>query len=129
MCRGWLRGGGIAGITLAIALAQSSTTKTMSVHLYEAAPKFTETGAGIAMFRRPWQVMKRLNLGEEIKTVANIPDPEDGLSMYSVLKFKGFPELMPLKIFRSRCQSLTKPTSNKPFDMLIPCTSTTSKYY
>ncbi len=81
----------------------------MSVHLYEAAPKFTETGAGIAMFRRPWQVMKRLNLGEEIKTVANIPDPEDGLSMYSVLKFKGFPELMPLKIFRSRCQSLTNP--------------------
>ncbi len=78
-----IRGGGIAGITLAIALTRLSTTRTTSVHLYEAAPKFTETGAGIGMFRRPWQIMKRLDLGEEIKTVANIPDPEDGLSMHA----------------------------------------------
>lgn len=49
----------------------------MSIHLYESAPKFTETGAGIGMFRRPYQVMKRLGLKEDMKAVANIPDVED----------------------------------------------------
>ncbi|KLO12920.1 FAD/NAD-binding domain-containing protein [Schizopora paradoxa] len=95
-------GGGIAGITLAIALAQASTTKSMSVHLYEAAPHFTETGAGIGMFRRPWQVMKRLNLGEEIKTVANIPDDEDSLNL------------------AFRMSKSDEPRSTQEFDMFIP---------
>lgn len=74
-----LRGGGIAGLMFAIALTHSSDSKATSIHLYEAASKFTETGAGIGMFRRPWQVMKRLNLVEIVRGMTNVPDPEEDL--------------------------------------------------
>ncbi len=77
----YYRGGGIAGLILAIALTQSSDTKATSIHLYEAASQFTETGAGIGMFRRPWQVMKRLNLVDMVKGMTNVPEPEEGLRM------------------------------------------------
>jgi len=95
-------GGGIAGLILAIALTQSSNNKAMSIHLYEAAAKFNETGAGIGMYRRPWQVMKSLELVELVKSMTNVPEPEEDLH----LAFKS--------------SKADEPASKEHFDMFIP---------
>jgi salicylate hydroxylase len=56
-------GGGIGGLTLAFALSKSPD---ISVHVYEAASKFTEIGAGISISWRTRQVLKSLGLEEDL---------------------------------------------------------------
>jgi salicylate hydroxylase len=56
-------GRGVGGLTLAFALSKSPK---IQVDVYEAASKFTEIGAGIAMWWRTRQVLKLLGLEEDI---------------------------------------------------------------
>ncbi|TDL26549.1 salicylate hydroxylase [Rickenella mellea] len=51
--------GGIGGLTAAIALSKSND---IQIDIYEAAHKYTEIGAGVGMWRRPWHVMRALGL-------------------------------------------------------------------
>ena len=44
--------------------------------MYEAAHEFAEIGAGVGMWRRPWQVMETLGLGEELSQLVLSP-PDD----------------------------------------------------
>ncbi|KIK56841.1 hypothetical protein GYMLUDRAFT_247390 [Collybiopsis luxurians FD-317 M1] len=55
-------GGGVGGLTLAVALRGCSN---IEVNLYEQAHQITEVGAGIAIWRRTWEIIKSLGLGKE----------------------------------------------------------------
>ncbi|KAH8111730.1 FAD/NAD-binding domain-containing protein [Phellopilus nigrolimitatus] len=67
-------GGGIGGLTAAIALARfSSEKKDIRIDIYEAAREFTEIGAGVVMFLRPWGVMKTLGLEQELAKISEVP--------------------------------------------------------
>ncbi|KAI5114866.1 hypothetical protein M0805_009927, partial [Coniferiporia weirii] len=71
-------GGGIAGLTAAIALSRlSRVRKDIQIDLYESATEFTEIGAGVGMWRRPWKVMKSLGLEEELRKLCEVPAVED----------------------------------------------------
>jgi salicylate hydroxylase len=58
-----LSGGGVGGLTLAFALSKSPD---IHVHVYEAASKFTEIGAGIGIWWRTRQVLRSLGLEEDV---------------------------------------------------------------
>ena len=66
-------GGGISGLTLAIALARDPSSN-ISVDVYESTPSFTEYGAGIGVFLRPWKILHRLSLSDDIKSIARVAD-------------------------------------------------------
>jgi len=67
-------GGGIGGLTLAFALSKSPE---IQVDVYEAASKFTEIGAGIALWWRTRQVLKSLGLEEDIVRLLAFRPGED----------------------------------------------------
>ena len=58
-----LSGGGIGGLTLAYALSKSPD---IQVDIYEAASKFTEIGAGIGVYWRTRQILKSLELEDDV---------------------------------------------------------------
>ncbi|KAF8624148.1 hypothetical protein AX17_007211 [Amanita inopinata Kibby_2008] len=56
-------GGGIAGLTMAVAL---SRFPDIEVEVFEGAACIAEIGAGIGFFPRPWEILKKLGLEEEL---------------------------------------------------------------
>ncbi|KAL5499134.1 hypothetical protein ACEPAH_1652 [Sanghuangporus vaninii] len=73
-------GGGVAGLSHALSIAHfSAERKDIAVDLYEAAPSFTEVGAGIVMYKRPWKVMKALGLESDLRKLVVIPTSDDEL--------------------------------------------------
>ncbi|KAI5117342.1 hypothetical protein M0805_001947 [Coniferiporia weirii] len=71
-------GGGIGGLTTAIALScLSQEKKDIRVDLHEAAHRFTEIGAGVALWRRPWKIMKSLGLEEELLKLCDVAAIDD----------------------------------------------------
>lgn len=59
-------GGGIAGLTFAIALAKSGAP--VDVDIYESAAVFSEIGAGMAFWPRVWEAMCILNLEDDLRS-------------------------------------------------------------
>jgi len=61
--KGIIIGGGIGGLTTAIALAQRGISATV----FEAAPEIRAVGAGIIMATNAMQVLQRLGLADKVK--------------------------------------------------------------
>jgi hypothetical protein len=61
-----LSGGGVGGLTLACALSQY---QDIQVDLYEAASRFTETGAGIGLWWRPRRVLSAMGLEKDVASL------------------------------------------------------------
>lgn len=71
-------GGGVGGLLTAIALSRlSRDRKDIRVDLYEAAHEFTEIGAGVTVWRRPWKALKSLGLEEELVQLCDDANMED----------------------------------------------------
>ena len=70
----FLSGGGIGGLTLAVALSKSPNIR---VDVYEAASKFTEIGAGIGVWWRTRQILKSLGLEEDVTRLLSFRPGED----------------------------------------------------
>ncbi|OCH89975.1 salicylate hydroxylase [Obba rivulosa] len=62
-------GGGIAGLTLAVALGKLATD--IEIHIYESAAVFTEVGAGISMSARIWETIEALGLADDMRPYAH----------------------------------------------------------
>ncbi|KAF9563568.1 FAD/NAD(P)-binding domain-containing protein [Agrocybe pediades] len=62
-------GAGIGGLTTAVALARYPD---IEVVIYEAAERLAEIGAGIGLFPRPWEIIKKLGLDEELLKTTDI---------------------------------------------------------
>src|ERR1700741_3587258 len=63
-------GGGIGGLTAAIALRQTG----WSVQVIERAEQFGEVGAGVQLGPNATRVLKRLGLGEQLDGIAVAPE-------------------------------------------------------
>jgi salicylate hydroxylase len=59
-------GGGIGGLTLAIALGQ----RGVPVAVFEQAPEFREIGAGVALSANATRHLHRLGLGDALDAVS-----------------------------------------------------------
>ncbi|OSD01849.1 FAD/NAD(P)-binding domain-containing protein [Trametes coccinea BRFM310] len=61
-------GGGIAGLTLAVTLGRyaEKDSAPIEVHMYESGPEITTVGAGISVWPRTWDVMRHLELFEQL---------------------------------------------------------------
>ncbi|KAF9540926.1 hypothetical protein CPC08DRAFT_598925, partial [Agrocybe pediades] len=55
-------GGGIGGLTLAVALSQLQLDHLIEIDIYEAAPELTQVGAGITFWPRTWDILEKLGL-------------------------------------------------------------------
>ena len=65
------RGGGIAGLTLAVTLGRyEQTNSPIQVDLYESGPEITTAGAGISVWPRTWAVMRALGLYDQMASEA-----------------------------------------------------------
>ena len=63
-------GGGIGGLTTAIALYQ----KGFDLKVYEAAPELRETGAGILLASNAMTLFQRLGISDQIQAAGNVLD-------------------------------------------------------
>jgi hypothetical protein len=68
-------GGGIGGLVLAYAVSKSAH---IHVCVYEAAPKISGGGTGIAIFRRTWLILHKLGLGDVIDEICGTMNDEHG---------------------------------------------------
>ena len=74
-----LSGGGIGGLAFGVALAK---VPGIEVHIYEAANAFTDVGAGIGTWSRGWEVLKKLGLGQELRSLAEPAAAKEGPSEF-----------------------------------------------
>ena len=58
--------GGIAGLTSAITMSRLNPDNNIKIDVYEGARAFTAIGAGVGVWKRPWGVMKKLGLAEDL---------------------------------------------------------------
>ncbi|KAF8991669.1 hypothetical protein BDQ17DRAFT_1313282 [Cyathus striatus] len=67
-------GGGIGGL---VAAAFVSENPDIQVDIYESKPEISSLGTAVAIWKRSWQVLVKLNLGEEVRK-KGIPLPKEG---------------------------------------------------
>ncbi|TFK68678.1 FAD/NAD-P-binding domain-containing protein [Pluteus cervinus] len=70
-------GGGISGLTLAVALSKH---QTIAVDLYETRSRFEEIGAGVMIWSRTWRILELLGLGPQFRDRAH-PQPNGSLGV------------------------------------------------
>lgn len=64
----------MGGLVAAAAIARC---KDIEIDLYESAPAFNETGAGIVMWRRPYLAMKEMGMEGVVAEAVRIPAESD----------------------------------------------------
>ncbi|KJA17338.1 hypothetical protein HYPSUDRAFT_46532 [Hypholoma sublateritium FD-334 SS-4] len=88
-------GGGIGGLTLAVALTRMGVDAKIQIDIYESAAKLTQVGAGITLWPRGWEILKALDLEEDLAAFLNpgqeIPS-KDKLVLSLVFKKSDQPE-------------------------------------
>lgn len=72
-------GGGPGGLALSIVLGKYCND--VYIDLYEAAPQFTEIGAGISVWKRTWSILQTLGLDKRLGGLA-VSLPMDELSEF-----------------------------------------------
>lgn len=70
-------GGGIGGLTAALALAKYPD---IDVTIYEAAAVFSEVGAGVGVWPRIWKTLAKLGLAEDMAKATHL-EPKSGKGM------------------------------------------------
>ena len=77
-------GGGLAGVSSAIAISHFSLErKDIRISIYEAMHELNDIGAGVALWLRPWKVMKNLGLDKPLRDIVDVPESETELGSYS----------------------------------------------
>ncbi|KAF8193699.1 FAD/NAD(P)-binding domain-containing protein [Pholiota molesta] len=62
-------GGGIGGLSLAVALSSLNLDpNAINIDIYEAAPELTQIGAGITFWPRAWKILEKLGVTAELAT-------------------------------------------------------------
>ncbi|KAI0664557.1 FAD/NAD(P)-binding domain-containing protein [Cubamyces menziesii] len=74
ICIQRLSGGGVGGLTCAVALSRCSD---VHVDVYEAAAEFTEVGAGIGVWPRTWKILCSLGLADDLRKIAIVPPTDE----------------------------------------------------
>ena len=65
-------GGGVAGLTAAIALTHF-TKERRDIKVEVSAAKFTDTGAGVGFWPRPWKILKKLGVTNSLESLLEKP--------------------------------------------------------
>lgn len=76
-------GAGIGGLTTAVGL---SRYPDIQVEIFEAAERLAEVGAGIGLFSRPWEVIQKLGLEEELLRLTELNRTEDPVPAFQYRK-------------------------------------------
>ncbi|KAF8806839.1 FAD/NAD(P)-binding domain-containing protein [Phlegmacium glaucopus] len=76
-------GAGIGGLIVAVAL---SRYPDIEVEIFEAAGRLGEIGAGIGLFARPWEVIQKLDLEEELLKLTELKRTEDHVPSFQYRK-------------------------------------------
>ena len=71
-------GGGIGGLALSSTLAFLKVGPEIKVDIYEASSHISEIGAGINMWKRTWEILRSIGLGDTL--LRFLPRPPDDVS-------------------------------------------------
>lgn len=70
-----ISGAGIGGLTLSSALGCMKVEPKVKIDIYEASSHISEIGAGIGMWKRPWEILKSIGLEDTLlKFLLRPPD-------------------------------------------------------
>jgi len=75
-------GGGISGLTLAVTLGQHSQ---IPIDIYESAPEIGTVGAGLAVWKRTWDIMCQLQLDAEMDR-RSLSHPSEGENLAMIFR-------------------------------------------
>ena len=67
-------GGGIAGLALAVTLSKYGDD--VAIDVFEAATEVGTIGVGLAVFKRTWDIWRKLGLDERVRE-RNLPFPKE----------------------------------------------------
>ncbi|PPQ94686.1 hypothetical protein CVT25_009541 [Psilocybe cyanescens] len=79
-------GAGIGGLTTAVAL---SRYPDIEVQIYEAAEKLAEIGAGIGLWGRSWEIIRKLGLEEDLLSFTDTKPSQDPAPSFRYRKSDG----------------------------------------
>ncbi|KAG2004822.1 salicylate hydroxylase [Coprinopsis cinerea AmutBmut pab1-1] len=79
-------GAGIGGLMLTQALRHMDKEKKLDVRVYEAAPALAEIGAGINLWLRSWDILKRIDLEETLLKMMTEPPTEKTRLVFQLRK-------------------------------------------
>ena len=74
----WASGAGIGGLALSSALEFLKVGPQIKIDIYEASSHISEIGAGINMWKRTWEILKSIGLGDTL--LKFLPRPPDDIS-------------------------------------------------
>lgn len=70
-------GGGLGGLIAARAISEFVGLDKVELDVYEATTKMTEIGAGIVIWPRTWELLKRIGLEERLTKLLPAPPTSD----------------------------------------------------
>ena len=74
-------GGGIAGVLTSVSIAHFCKGRDdIKIDIYEQGSKFSEIGAGVGFWLRPWKVMKEFGMEESLAKLLGVSEIDEGLS-------------------------------------------------
>lgn len=79
-------GAGIGGLMLTAALRHMDKDKKLDVRVYEAAPVLAEIGAGINLWLRSWEILKRIDLEETLLAMMQEPPTDKTRLVFQLRK-------------------------------------------
>lgn len=79
-------GGGIGGLTCAVALSQYPD---IEVDIYEAETSFTKSGPGCGAWLRTWDILEKLGLDKDLARIAGTQPTDDPVSTFNFRKSDG----------------------------------------
>ncbi|KAF9449149.1 4-aminobenzoate hydroxylase [Macrolepiota fuliginosa MF-IS2] len=123
-------GAGIVGCALAVSLNALDTDHKIAIDLYETAPELSEIGAGLNMWPRTWEIMKKIGLKDTlIPTFDHYPDLENrvvfevrksdqknGYKVTDIMKEGGVLRIHRADLQRSLIKHLPLPDSGNPIN-------------
>ena len=71
-------GAGIGGLALSSALGFLKVGPEVKIDIYEATSQMSEIGAGINMWKRTWEILRSIGMGDAL--LKFLPHPPDDIS-------------------------------------------------
>ncbi|KAH6909781.1 salicylate hydroxylase [Coprinopsis sp. MPI-PUGE-AT-0042] len=81
-----IAGAGIGGLMLTAALRHLDKDKKLDVRVYEATPVLGEIGAGINLWLRSWEILKRIDLEETFLKMMEEPPTDKSRLVFQLRK-------------------------------------------
>jgi 2-polyprenyl-6-methoxyphenol hydroxylase-like FAD-dependent oxidoreductase len=98
-------GAGIGGLALSSTLGLLEVGPEIKIDIYEASSHISEIGAGIDMWKRTWEILRSIALGDTLLKV--LPRPPDDVSRACHISCSSISSYFPVLLMESKYKQLS----------------------